>query len=135
MLPDIKPHNYKRYIILFKREYDILKCKEYYVKYRGPNKLQIDVKTHESTDTTDNALQLALQLVLEFDKDDNVKSTINSGDPNFKKGLFYTEVLKPGRDNEAWQIIKQKYNIKYWIKKYIYFLLHAPVDIIEVLRD
>ena len=76
-----------------------------------------------------------LQLVLEFDEQDNVKSTINTGDPEFKNSLFYKEVLEPGRDNEAWDIIKKRYEMKLWIKKYIYFLLHAPVDIIELLKD
>tara|TARA_Y100000591_G_C21742907_1_gene650329 strand:+ start:421 stop:810 length:390 start_codon:yes stop_codon:yes gene_type:complete len=129
MFPDIKNKpKYKRYIILFKREYDKFEYKHYYVKYRGPSKLQIDVNMPEDAPGK-------LQLVLEFDEQDNVKSIINTADPEFKNSLFYKEVLEPGRDNEAWDIIKKRYEMKYWIKKYIYFLLHAPVDIIELLKD
>ena len=76
-----------------------------------------------------------LHIVLEFDKNDNVKTEMISDDPDFYTSMFYKEVIEPERDNEVWLILKKRYIQQDWIKKYIYFLLNAPTNIIALLQD
>jgi|TARA_Y100000589_G_C27109883_1_gene611761 hypothetical protein len=75
-----------------------------------------------------------LILYIEFTENDCVKTAIDTDDKSFYTSLFYIEVIRKKRDNEAWQEIKKKYQSKLWVEKYIHFLLKAPTTIIQLLE-
>ena len=65
-------------------------------------------------------------ILMFFDSKDKVRTAIVTEDAKFYTSLFYIEVLRKRRDNEAWMEIMSKYPRKRWIERYIYFLLKAP---------
>lgn len=65
-------------------------------------------------------------ILMFFDSKDKVRTAIVTEDAKFYTSLFYIEVLRKRRDNEAWMEIMSKYPRKWWIERYIYFLLKAP---------
>lgn len=73
-------------------------------------------------------------ILMFFDSKDKVRTAIITDDAEFYTSLFYIEVLRKRRDNEAWTEIMNKYPRKRWIERYIYFLLKAP-DTIDKYWD
>ena len=84
-----------------------------------PNELIVKMNVPYESDVS------RFEVGLHFDKYDDVKTIIIS-DKFFYSSIFYTDVIKTERYKEAWQILRQKYLIKDWIDKYLYFLMHAP---------
>ena len=70
---------------------------------------------------------------MEFSDTDTVKTAIDTDDKSFYTSIFYIEVIRKKRDNEAWQEIKKRYKSTLWVEKYIHFLLKAPTTIIKLL--
>ena len=71
---------------------------------------------------------------MDFDRDDNVRVAIDTDDQSFYTGLFYIEVIRKKRYNEAWRIIKLRYNDMIALEKFVYFLLNAPRHIIDLIE-
>lgn len=126
MLPNINS-GIKSYVYLFLRKHEN-KTTPYSVEHTRKN--QIVVKVAPIKD----AEYKRLHLIINFDDNDNVKTAIDTDDQSFYTGIFYMEVIRKKRDNEAWKIIKKKYNNSIVLEKYIYFLLNAPYHIINLLK-
>ena len=65
-------------------------------------------------------------ILMFFDSMDRVRTAIQTDDPAFYTSLFYIEVLRKRRDNEAWATIKGRFPRRRWIERYIHFLIRAP---------
>ena len=65
-------------------------------------------------------------ILMFFDSMDRVRTAIQTDDPAFYTSLFYIEVLRKRRDNEAWTAIKGRFPQRRWIERYIHFLVRAP---------
>ena len=122
-LPKIK--NIKSFISLFK--YNIKLINKYKITIINFNKIRIhilNVKKHNN-----------LTITLFFDSEDNVITLLDCDDINYYKSDFYKEVILKQKDNDAWNIIKKRYNKNEWIEKYIYFILNAPNKIEKLIYD
>ena len=117
----------KSYVYLFLYKH-INKKTPYSVEHTRKNRIVIKVAPLEG------AKYKRLHLIINFDDNDNVKTAIDTDDQSFYTGIFYMEVIRKKRDNEAWKIIKKKYNNSIVLEKYIYFLLNAPSHIINLLE-
>ena len=71
---------------------------------------------------------------LKFTNVDNVVTKISTDDTTFKDSLFNKEVIETNRYNEAWCVIKERYSSSLWIEKYIFFLLNAPPNVIDLIN-
>ena len=65
-------------------------------------------------------------ILMFFDSNDRVRTAIITDDQAFYTSLFYIEVLRKRRDNEAWTEIKNKFPQYKWIDRYLHFLERAP---------
>ena len=122
-IPKIK--NIKSYITLFKS--NIKLRNKYKITQVNFNKIKVNILNIKKYNN--------LIITLFFDNEDNVITILDCDDINFYKGEFYKEVILKGKDNEAWNIIKLKYNNNQWIEKYIYFILNAPNKIEKLIYD
>ena len=102
--------------------------KKYYVIINGINGLFIENILPEDCEFK------KLIFELKFTDVDNVITKISTDDKTFKESLFNKEVIETNRCNEAWCIIKERYSSSMWIEKYIYFLLNAPNNVIELIE-
>lgn len=123
-LPVIK----KNYIDLFLDQ--TLKNKIEYrsVERVSNNNIIVDVRLPNGSDLS------KFELIFNFDKYNDVEIIIDADDI-FYDSMFYIEVIQTNRYKEAWQIIRTKYKPSEYIHKFIYFLLHAPTTIIELLKE
>jgi len=71
---------------------------------------------------------------LKFTNVDNVVTKISTDDTTFKDSLFNKEVIETNMYNEAWCVIKERYSSSLWIEKYIFFLLNAPPNVIDLIN-
>ena len=80
------------------------------------NKLRVTLPDHKSKQS----------ILMFFDSNDRVRTAIVTDDQSFYTSLFYVEVLRKRRDNEAWSEIKNRFPQYKWIEKYVHFLIKAP---------
>ena len=125
MLPSINK-GIKSYIWFFNKKFEST-TPPYNIQMLNNQKLKITIPPIEG------APYKKLIIYIEFTENDNVKTAIDTDDKSFYTGLFYMEVIRKKRDNEAWQEIKKRYQSKFWVEKYIHFLLKAPTTIIDLL--
>ena len=126
MLPKIN-NGIKSYVWFFVRKYEKQK-KPYSVQAIKNNRLKIDVLPIEGCPYK------KLILYIEFDNDDNVCVAFDTDDQLFYTSVFYIEVIRKKRINEAWKIISNRYKSELRIEKFIHFLLNAPTTIIELYK-
>ena len=126
MLPNIKS-NIKPYIYYFLQKYRN-KVSPYSVEHIRKNRLVIRIAP------TQDVKFKRFNIIVNFDEKDNVITVIDTDDEEFYVSLFYMEVIRKKRDNEAWQIIKARYNDNIALEKYVYFLLNAPQHIIDLIE-
>ena len=124
--PSIK--STKSYITLFKYRLEL--SRKYIINITDYNKVTIDVKLNEILENDENSNIKYMKIILYFDDKDNIITIIDTNNLDFYNGYFYNEVILPRKDNEAWEIIKIKYDINQWIEKYIFFILNAPKTLI-----
>ena len=67
-----------------------------------------------------------LAILMFFDSNDGVRTAVQTNDKAFYTSLFYIEVLRKRRDNEAWAAIRRRYSRNRWVERYIHFLIKAP---------
>ena len=127
MLPIIN-NNIKPYLLTFMKKYEG-KTKPYSVALMSKNKIRVRVFPIEDAEFK------KLHILMFFDSQDKVRTAIDTDDQSFYTGMFYIEVLRKRRDNEAWQIIRNRYPKDLWVEKYIYFLLNAPTHIIDIFNN
>jgi len=126
MLPNIN-NGIKPYVYVFLQKHQH-RTSPYSVEHTRKNRIVVKVAP------IDGAEFKRLHIIINFDNDDNVKTAIDTDDQSFYTSLFYMEVIRKKRDNEAWKIIKKRYDNSIVLEKYIYFLLNAPHHIIELLK-
>ena len=61
-----------------------------------------------------------------FDSKDHIRAAVDTDNKEFYTSLFYIEVIRKRRYNEAWEILKNRYSQHLWIDKFINFILRAP---------
>ena len=126
MLPNIN-NGIKSYVYVFLQKYQH-RISPYSVEHTRKNRIVVKVAP------IDGAEFKRLHIIINFDSNDNVKTAIDTDDQSFYTSLFYMEVIRKKRDNEAWKIIKKRYDNSIVLEKYIFFLLNAPHHIIELLK-
>ena len=126
MLPNINA-GIKPYVYHFLQKYRT-QLKPYSMEHTRKNRILVRVAPIEG------ANYKKLHIIMNFDDNDNVRTAIDTDDQSFYTGLFYMEVIRKERDNEAWKIIRSRYNDNIAIEKFIYFLLNAPHHIIDLLE-
>ena len=126
MLPIINSKT-KPYIYFFLQKYRG-KGLSYSVEYKDKNKLIIQIPPIQDADFK------RFHIIVTFDEKDNVKTVIDTDDKSFYTSIFYMEVIRKKRDNEAWQIIKERYKDNIALEKYVFFLLNAPDHIIDLIE-
>ena len=127
MLPSINK-GIKSYIWFFNKKFETIQP-PYRIEMLSNQKLKISVPP------VSGSPYKKLVIYIGFNDDDSVKTAIDTDDKSFYTSIFYMEIIRKKRDNEAWQEIRKKYPSKLWIEKYIHFLLKAPTTIIELLED
>ena len=126
MLPSVNS-NIKSYVYFFLQKFSN-KNTPYSVEHIKKNKLLVHVSPNEYN------LFKRFDIIMSFDDKDNIRTVIDTDDQSFYTSLFYIEVIRKKRDNEAWKIIKTRYNDNEVIEKFIYFLLNAPKHIIDLIE-
>ena len=126
MLPNINK-GIKPYVYYFLQKHRTA-MKPYSVEHTRKNRVLVKVAPIE------DASYKRLNIIMNFDENDNVKTAIDTDDQSFYTGVFYIEVIRKKKDNEAWQIIKSRYNDQIAVEKFVFFLLNAPHHIIDLLE-
>ena len=126
MLPNIN-QGLKPYVYHFLHKYRG-QSSPYSVEHTRKNRILVRVMP------VDGAPYKKLHIIMDFDRDDNVRVAIDTDDQSFYTGLFYIEVIRKKRYNEAWRIIKLRYNDMIALEKFVYFLLNAPRHIIDLIE-
>jgi hypothetical protein len=125
MLPEI--NIIKPYIYHFLQKYHN-KTTPYSVEHTRKNRILVIV------DPIEDSCYKRFHIIMNFDAKDDIKIAIDTDDQTFYTGLFYIEVIRKKRYNEAWKIIKSRYKEEIVIEKFVYFLMNAPNHIIELLE-
>lgn len=120
-------NNTKQYITLFKYRLDLSNL--YKIKILDHNKLSVEVIINHNNYINDSFINKKLNIILYFNDNDDVISIIDTNNLEFYNSYLYNEIILPRKDNEVWNIIKNKYHVNNWIEKYIFFLLNAPKTI------
>ena len=126
MLPNINK-GIKPYVYHFLQKHR-RQLKPYAVEHTRKNRLLVRVAPIE------DANYKRLDIIMNFDENDHVRTAIDTDDQAFYTGVFYMEVIRKKRDDEAWQIIKSRYSDHIAVEKFVFFLLNAPHHIIDLIE-